>query len=95
MLRRPPGLTLFPYTTLFRSYPSVALASWLSVVGAAMLCAVQLGLSGTSPMGVVIPAMAVIHAVIGVGEAAVTVIALRFVYAVNPALRQFRAEASS
>lgn len=76
-------------------YPSVAVAAWLSVVGAALLCAVQLGISGTSPMGVVVPAMAGIHAVIGVGEAVITVIALRFVYTVNPALRRFHAEAVS
>src|SRR2546427_10760948 len=39
MIRRPPRSTLFPYTTLFRSLPSVQLAkavlsvSWLKLTG--------------------------------------------------------------
>src|SRR3712207_8108098 len=31
MIRRPPRSTLFPYTTLFRSVPSVVILSFLSV----------------------------------------------------------------
>jgi cobalt/nickel transport system permease protein len=73
--------------------PSVALGAWLSVVGAAALCAIQLGLSGTSPLGIVLPAMMGIHAIIGVFEGIVTVLALRFIYAVNPGIRQFEPEA--
>ena len=64
-------------------YLSVALAAWLSVVGAAIFCALELSLSGTSPLKVVLPAMAVIHAVIGVFEGFITIIALRFIAAVN------------
>jgi cobalt/nickel transport system permease protein len=76
-------------------YPSVFAASWLAVFGAAIFCAVELGLSGTSPMEVVVPAMAGIHAVIGVFEGVITVIAIRFVYAVNPALRRLHAGVTS
>ena len=72
-------------------YPSVAIASWLSVFGAALFCALELGFSGTSPMKVVVPAMAGIHAIIGVFEGIITVIALRFVFAVNPAMRSLHA----
>jgi len=75
-------------------YPSVFIASWLSVFGAAMFCAVELALSGTSPMKIVVPAMAGIHAVIGVFEGVITVIALRFIYAVNPGMRGLHAEAT-
>ncbi len=64
-------------------YLSAALAAWLSVVGAAIFCALELSLSGTSPMKVVLPAMGVIHAVIGVFEGFITIIALRFIGAVN------------
>src|SRR5258706_10882823 len=32
MIRRPPRSTLFPYTTLFRSYPRLLLPSWNSPV---------------------------------------------------------------
>ena len=76
-------------------YPSVALASWLTVLGASVLCAAQLGLSETVPIGVALPAMAGIHAVIGVFEGIITVFALRFIFAVNPAIRHMRAGAES
>ncbi|MHB9027303.1 MAG: energy-coupling factor ABC transporter permease [Candidatus Latescibacterota bacterium] len=74
-------------------FPSVAFGAWLSVVGAAALCAAQLGLSGTSPLAIVLPAMMSIHAIIGVFEGIITVLALRFIYAVNPGIRQLEPEA--
>lgn len=74
-------------------FPSVAVGAWLSVIGAAALCAVQLGLSGTSPLALVLPAMAGIHAIIGVFEGMVTVLALRFITAVNPGILKLSAEA--
>ncbi len=52
---------------------SAAVASWLSVVSGASMVAVELAVSGTSPLVVVLSAMAGIHAVIGVGEALITV----------------------
>ena len=64
-------------------YISVALGAWFSVVGAAIFCALELSLSGTSPLKVVLPAMVAIHAVIGAFEGFITIIALRFVAAVN------------
>ncbi|MFA6472175.1 MAG: energy-coupling factor ABC transporter permease, partial [Candidatus Latescibacterota bacterium] len=69
-------------------YPLVILAAWLSVIGAASLCAVELAISKTSPLEIVLPAMAVIHAVIGAFEGIITLVALRFIFAVNPALKQ-------
>ena len=38
---------------------------------------------------VVLPAMTAVHAVIGIFEGVITVIALRFIYAVNPGLAGF------
>lgn len=76
-------------------YPSVVFGAWLSVLGAAVLCAAQLGMSGTVPLKVVLPAMAGIHAVIGVFEGIITVLALRFIYAVNPAIRHFHTAVKS
>jgi cobalt/nickel transport system permease protein len=49
-----------------------AVASWFSVVLAAVLCALELAASKTAPVGVVLPAMAGVHALIGVGEAVIT-----------------------
>jgi len=56
-------------------------AGWLSIFIAALACALQLALSGTSPANVAIPAMGGIHALIGIGEGLITVGALAFLYA--------------
>jgi cobalt/nickel transport system permease protein len=72
-------------------YPSVLIASWLAVFGASLFCALELVVSGTSPAKVVFPAMGGIHAIIGIFEGVITVVALRFVYAVDPALRRAHA----
>lgn len=46
--------------------------AWLSTVAAALACAGQLAWSGLAPWGIVAPAMGGIHALIGIGEAAIT-----------------------
>ena len=48
-------------------------AAWGSVFLASIACAIELAVSGTSPIGVVLPAMAGVHALIGIGEGLVTV----------------------
>ena len=58
-----------------------ALAAWLSIFIAALGVALQLAVSGTSPANIGIPAMGGIHAVIGLGEALITLGALAFLYA--------------
>ena len=65
---------------------AAGLGAWVSVVLAATACAIELALSGTSPLAIVLPAMAGIHAVIGLGEAIITVTALSTVIAVRPDL---------
>ena len=61
-------------------------AAWLSIVIASLAAALQLALSGTSPANIAVPAMAGIHALIGIGEGLITVGALAFVYASRPDL---------
>jgi len=61
-------------------------SAWLSVMGGAFATALQLWLSGTSPLVVVLPAMLGIHAIIGLGEALITVAALAFIGRVRPDL---------
>ena len=56
-------------------------AAWASIVAAALACAIELAVSGTSPANVAIPAMGGIHMLIGVGEALITFGALAFLYA--------------
>ncbi|MGQ9501709.1 MAG: energy-coupling factor ABC transporter permease [Anaerolineae bacterium] len=60
--------------------------AWLSVVAGALFTALQLGFSGTSPFGVVVPAMLSVHMLIGIGEGLITMAALAFVMQVRPDL---------
>jgi cobalt/nickel transport system permease protein len=60
--------------------------AWLAVVAGATACAIQLAISGTVPLGTVLPAMLGVHAVIGIGEAAITVAAVSAVLATRPDL---------
>jgi cobalt/nickel transport system permease protein len=52
----------------------------------ALLCAVELGVSGTVPLHTVLPAMLGVHALIGIGEAVITVAAVSAVLATRPDL---------
>jgi cobalt/nickel transport system permease protein len=72
---------------------TTAVAAWLSVMGGAFVVALLLGFSGTSPFAVVVPAMLGIHALIGVGEALITVAALSFIMQTRPQLLSASAQA--
>ncbi len=48
------------------------IAAWGSVVLSSSACAIELAISGASPLGVVLPAMAGVHALIGIGEGLIT-----------------------
>jgi len=61
-------------------------AAGLSVMAGALFTSLQLWLSGTSQLQVVVPAMLFVHALIGLGEAVVTVAALSFVLQARPDL---------
>jgi cobalt/nickel transport system permease protein len=65
---------------------SVAAASWLSVMLASGACAVELAVSGTSPLSVALPAMLGVHAIIGIGEAVITTAVVAVVLQVRPDL---------
>jgi cobalt/nickel transport system permease protein len=62
------------------------LAAWASIFIAALAVALQLALSGTSPANIAVPAMAGIHALIGIGEGLITAGALALIYATRPDL---------
>ena len=59
-------------------------AAWLSVMTGALATALQLWLSGTAPLEIVVPAMLAVHALIGIGEALITVAALSFIFRTRP-----------
>jgi cobalt/nickel transport system permease protein len=63
-------------------------AAWLSIVLASISVSLQLAVSGTSPIRIVLPAMVGIHALIGIGEGLITVGALALVFAVRPDILQ-------
>lgn len=63
-----------------------AVAAWLSVVIAAIICAIELALSGTVPLAVALTTMASWHILIGIGEALITVVALSFIWRTRPDL---------
>jgi cobalt/nickel transport system permease protein len=65
---------------------AAAVAAWFSVVLAAAACAGELALAGTLPLGLGLPAMAGVHALIGGGEAIITAAAVSLILAVRPDL---------
>jgi cobalt/nickel transport system permease protein len=74
--------------TLFKNniVPAVFISAWLSVVMASAMCAAELSFSGTSPFKVVFPAMVFVHVFIGIGEALITTLVVKFILRVRPDL---------
>jgi cobalt/nickel transport system permease protein len=60
--------------------------AWLAVMLGALATSIELGISGTVPFGTVLPAMLGVHALIGIGEAVITVAAVGAVLATRPDL---------
>jgi cobalt/nickel transport system permease protein len=58
--------------------------AWLAVVAGAVACSFELALSGTVPLGTVLPTMLGVHVLIGVGEAVITVAAVSAVLSTRP-----------
>jgi cobalt/nickel transport system permease protein len=65
------------------------------VVAAAVAISLELTVSGTSPLEVVLPAMVGTHVLIGIGEALITVAALAFIGATRPDLLRLRMQADA
>jgi cobalt/nickel transport system permease protein len=65
---------------------ATGVAAWLAVVAGAVACSFELSISGTVPLGTVLPAMVGVHVLIGIGEAVVTVAAVSAVLSARPDL---------
>ena len=65
-------------------------AAWLSVFVASLVAAAELAISGTSPLVVALPAMGLVHALIGIGEGLITVGVLAFLQVARPDLLTLR-----
>jgi len=61
-------------------------AAWLATMAAALVTSLQLWLSGTTRLEIVVPAMLGVHVFIGIGEALITVAALAFIEQTRPDL---------
>lgn len=72
---------------------TAGVAAWFSVMAAALLTALLLGFSGTFSLRIAVPAMLGVHALIGLGEAFITVAALSFIMNSRPQLLQESATA--
>ena len=71
-----------------------AFAAWCSATIAAVLVAGELAISGTAPWAIVFPAMVNVHLLIGMGEAAVTVLVIVAIQRTRPDLIDPSAPAS-
>jgi cobalt/nickel transport system permease protein len=65
---------------------ATAFAAWCSTVAASIVCAGELATSGTIPWATAFPAMAGVHALIGLGEAAITALVVASVARLRPEL---------
>ncbi len=87
------------YRSVHRLFPGLrgrllatAFAAWVSTVVASLACAGELALSGIVPARLVFPAMAGVHALIGIGEAIITTLVVAAVLRVRPDLFDLEAE---
>ncbi len=71
------------------------LGAWIATMAAALSTSLQLWLSSTTRLEIVVPAMLGVHALIGVGEALITVAALAFIEQTRPDLLTMEKSAAS
>ncbi len=70
--------------------PAAAVAAWCAVMLGAGATSLELAASGTTTLAVVLPAMLGTHALIGLGEAVITVGALALIRSARPDLLRLR-----
>ena len=63
---------------------TTGIAAWLSIMAAALVTTLLLAFSGTTSLAFALPAMLGIHALIGIGEALITIAALAFIRRTRP-----------
>jgi len=65
------------------SYAGIFLAAFFSVLAASIACAFEVALSGTIELSKILPAMASVHAKIGIAEALITIMAIEILKSAN------------
>jgi cobalt/nickel transport system permease protein len=71
---------------------ATAFAAWCSTVIASISCAGELAISGTINWGLAFPAMAGVHALIGIGEALITTLVVAAVVRLRPEMLEARTQ---
>ncbi|MFX1501046.1 MAG: energy-coupling factor ABC transporter permease [Promethearchaeota archaeon] len=61
-----------------------AIGSYISIVLASFICAIEIGISGAIPFQIAIPAMVYWHLLIGIGEAIISALIVLYIYRVKP-----------
>ncbi|MCB9431676.1 MAG: PDGLE domain-containing protein [Ardenticatenaceae bacterium] len=76
---------------------AAGVGAWVAIMMAALVVALLLSFSGTTSLAIAVPAMLGVHALIGIGEALITVAALAFIRQTRPQLlsREGEAQASN
>jgi cobalt/nickel transport system permease protein len=83
------GFGLYRLVIHLKRGPRLAVAgggAWIATMTAALVASLQLWLSGTTRLEIVLPAMLGVHALIGVGEGLITVAALAYIEQTRPDL---------
>jgi len=65
---------------------STAIGSYIAIVLAAFICAIEIGISGNIPMEVAIAAMVYWHLLIGIGEGIISALIVFYIYKTKPEL---------
>jgi cobalt/nickel transport system permease protein len=72
--------------SLFKRLLATMCAAWTSVIVASTFCALELALSHTAALALVLPAMTGVHMIIGLGEAAITAFVIANILQSRPEL---------
>jgi len=65
---------------------ATAIGSYISIVLAALVCGIELGISNVVPFSIAIPAMVYWHLFIGIGEAVISALIIYYILKTKPAL---------
>ena len=63
---------------------ATSIGSYIAIVLASLVCGVELGISGTIPFEIAIPAMVYWHILIGIGEAIISALIVFYIYKIKP-----------
>jgi cobalt/nickel transport system permease protein len=72
------------------TYASAFVAGWAALFISAILCAVELSLAGTFPLGAGLASMGTYHAIIGIIEGGITAVAIYFIATARPDIMEER-----